>query len=1471
MPLGNLRYRQTEAFWPGWRRSPLPRLADPERQHVSLSSRQHHLVLRGRISKGQGRAKRRRKGGPLKDYRCYQGEVEKTRKLLSVLSPQGRHHDTIYFRQLLCPDPSCEVCNGTTAEINRLLFPEALEDATPLASIAPVTDSSSTLSPAFSAVPPGDLISASLSEPSPPPASNFSPNPVAPLTDLFPPSPPGDSLPPEHFPPLHSKFPMDHFSPQPLAFPPVPPHDAQTVDSLVQPEANLSLNTIFNPLPEHSQTTNPTDSSACPQASPTLSVSPPDRSITATQSKSFSITVKPVPESSSADSPGGLSTYVTTNTGIDHSSLSISDSPRWQTHARDFFPSTLAPCHFPQEFLALHSSEASSRGDPAANFTEPGNLSLLSPDILALLEKQVQKKSDLLMWKDMKGGSSLPKNLKPDYPPNSLGKMLGSIAYKPDLSDLLPIWSSKDQSKEMPVHQQPPYSTNLEEGHLQQTSIQLFWGLPTLHSESLSSAARDSDDCSSIFIFSRISNTSTGQESPVVPHPSPLPLPENQSQPIPQIQPQIHLKSPLPILPSGPLPQIKICGVCFHRPQHKSEPLLSSEMQRLEWNVLQKQQESVWGLPPVVQRSNKDFCPSAPDRSIKRPAFQARVAISILPGQFPLSEELRKELEHHLRKRLIQHRWGLPRRIYESVSLMMPPSDSSETPKCQRFRGRTWISKSHSNLSESESYEQDSELLQLRNIDMGKDQGHNPGSGPKDHLLSQNSSDNDLGYDSEKEFRSPSEKNPMSLDTAGQRQLENVLKIHLSKKFEEINEGRLPGTVHNSWHTMKQMLLLSKKSHTEIKQRSLPPSVGEDYTLNTFQELSFVESSAQEMLEAHIRRFCMRMIWGLPPRVLESIQLFKLREASTHSSFCSSTNLISEVNSKSLLGDKAAIANSGPILDRPLPATSTMGEGEQRIPRGSPSHINHELAEDVQRIKEGRQTFLPIRHDTTGRASQRQTLPANRWPPTQTAREAGAGHEPKDKRAYSSGRVEMQQGRKIPVIMPTVSREIFRAKELDARQSRSNDTLTTSKLHVNQNKIRSTVPIQSPSQNISILQDPKSSKLKEQLLSELKLKLENREYSRVHGQCTGLPAASNSLTYKVSLTHAHSIISGGIGASQVLRVHPEDTKVSMEQQQDPWVSKHVLREHQNKNPPPAAVTVSPLGSKAEELGGWDAEFGTSQLRKKSFPREDVALKKSFPTQDVGWKKHESKPSQTLSQKGQPRPESLFREKMNPFLQWLNPGIKCKRQNSQVKGTPQSSVESRGLVKGRTAFTGMTKDQKIMTDGGKVLEEEMGCRHAIDITCPQQPLPSPTKLGKTQPKAQVQAQAQSVQGHPFNHRTPSCKETDTKSCHQEAVFGGQGHFRSIGQIREKERCPHKAVAFKDQLLCQKYPLSMPHREPVSHPTPTSRHPGGQGPPANLLAAKSSVFRGLSLLFRHKTFLQNLQGGKTSHPQTIPYEY
>ncbi|XP_008536730.1 spermatogenesis-associated protein 31D1-like [Equus przewalskii] len=116
------------------------------------------------FQKHQGRA-RRRKGGTLGGWRHYEREREEKRKLLSILkSPLGQHHDTIRFRQLLCPDPSCEVCNSTTAEVNRLLLLEDLEDDTlsvsSPASTASVTESSCTLSSAFSAVPLGDLIPA---------------------------------------------------------------------------------------------------------------------------------------------------------------------------------------------------------------------------------------------------------------------------------------------------------------------------------------------------------------------------------------------------------------------------------------------------------------------------------------------------------------------------------------------------------------------------------------------------------------------------------------------------------------------------------------------------------------------------------------------------------------------------------------------------------------------------------------------------------------------------------------------------------------------------------------------------------------------------------------------------------------------------------------------------------------------------------------------------------------------------------------------------------------------------------------------------------------------------------------------------------------------------------------------------------------------------------------------------------------
>lgn len=118
----------------------------------------------------------------------------------------------------------------------------------------------------------------------------------------------------------------------------------------------------------------------------------------------------------------------------------------------------------------------------------------------------------------------------------------------------------------------------------------------------------------------------------------------------------------------------------------------------------------------------------------------------------------------------------------------------------------------------------------------------------------------------------------VSRQSLPQGQLENALKIHSSNKFEEINAGQLPGPVHGARCALKQTLTLSVKSHTEITQRSLPPALGGDYCLRTSQEVFFLGSNAQQMLEAHMKK-----LGGLPSQVLESLEMFTWKETTTYS------------------------------------------------------------------------------------------------------------------------------------------------------------------------------------------------------------------------------------------------------------------------------------------------------------------------------------------------------------------------------------------------------------------------------------------------------------------------------------------------------------------------------------------------------------------------------------------------------------
>uniref|UniRef100_A0A8C4VD04 SPATA31 domain-containing protein n=1 Tax=Gopherus evgoodei TaxID=1825980 RepID=A0A8C4VD04_9SAUR len=85
-----------------------------------------------------------------------------------------------------------------------------------------------------------------------------------------------------------------------------------------------------------------------------------------------------------------------------------------------------------------------------------------------------------------------------------------------------------------------------------------------------------------------------------------------------------------------------------------------------------------WGLPGLVQRSLSCFMPSPPTRprpkgSDRPAAMELRVSSESPP--IPLATK--RELEAHIRQRVAERRWGLPRRVQESLRGFMPPTTAA--------------------------------------------------------------------------------------------------------------------------------------------------------------------------------------------------------------------------------------------------------------------------------------------------------------------------------------------------------------------------------------------------------------------------------------------------------------------------------------------------------------------------------------------------------------------------------------------------------------------------------------------------------------------------------------------------------------------------------------------------------------------------------------------------------------------------
>nr|XP_033715132.1 spermatogenesis-associated protein 31E1-like [Tursiops truncatus] len=158
----------------------------------------------------------------------------------------------------------------------------------------------------------------------------------------------------------------------------------------------------------------------------------------------------------------------------------------WKITKALFFP-TASQSKSWQEHLSHQPPGAPSSGGPTDKQVETGSPLFVNPEVQKLLELLITKKVKLNTCKEKEKDGSFSEQMSSDYHLNTLGNMWKSLGAEQDNTTPQSFWNMKDnteQLEQLPGPQQLLHSEVLRD-HLEQKYSQLYWGLPSLHSESL--------------------------------------------------------------------------------------------------------------------------------------------------------------------------------------------------------------------------------------------------------------------------------------------------------------------------------------------------------------------------------------------------------------------------------------------------------------------------------------------------------------------------------------------------------------------------------------------------------------------------------------------------------------------------------------------------------------------------------------------------------------------------------------------------------------------------------------------------------------------------------------------------------------------------------------------------------------------------------------------------------------------------
>ncbi|CAH6796202.1 1700014D04Rik [Phodopus roborovskii] len=907
------------------------------------------------------------------------------------------------------------------------------------------------------------------------------------------------------------------------------------------------------------------------------------------------------------------------------------------------------------------------------------------------------------------------------------------------------------------------------EGDLGQKYSQLFWGLPSLHSESIVATLLVLPMNSyslepPLMLFNGVNRAVTApgldQGSPAFPQPLTLSLPFIQPQPFPntepqaqtrpftQVYPQVHVGSPHMQSPSLP------CGSTLQMlPQSKTVSGTLNGNEHLQCYLLQNQ-DNLWSLVPGCQQYATPIGLLVPRFPTVSQPSQNYVSAP-RTGHFQFGSELQNNLEPYRPNNPIPPWCYQPCDQTGVGEVMVPrykPTEASPCScKCAKPQRTVHWDQSCSVPRPGESShsanfcERVSMAPQLTN-NVAKNLGHilgkfplgSPQMIPGCYVL------NNLRVvpETEMEWACHSgigledEQFRISRKSLDQRQARSILRLHVGRKLWQIAMGRIPITVCCSWLAADVPVWNS--------------SLGNIYCNTAIPRIPFLDHKTQKMLETHLIRYRVSQKWGLPIKVTESIKFYMLREAKTwplpQSDFPSSSSSTSGTDLKSSFPhplrensnlaheDKMGTANSASVTDHLSLSISRADEGGQGKPHSS---SGYEATEKIQTAEGHR----PSNDNMSQNDAELQIRPRQEQP----VKEQVAGSKSQNEMASSSSHREVPGGRqsreKHPshmLITPDMLCEILRAREGSGVLSGSGPSSKRK-----EDRRESVSVVATEQHNPSRMSSAEDR-------TELKLKLENQSQSQSGGYESDVSFTSNTLT-GYSPSSSNSVSSVDISVFRDLHPHLCNRGISLDTYPEPRVFRH----HTRDLTPAEKRLASPVPGKEHDRCETPS-LETSKAGEKEQPIKREPDKKPHP------------------------PESYFRKKIGQFFQWLYPSKDNTRQRAE---------------KDRALFMscGPPEAHELMASLGKLLEDKLLCGRKSGF------LEWSQKCLQAQPEPR---------GQPAHYGATYAQHGEGKSncyCPHTAIVPGPSHMLSSGQ-----RHPH--VSFKQQPQFWSYLPSSKSRNP-----------------------------------------------------------